>query len=48
MNECMKWIEDFYLEEVITFQIRQHITESRKSDTLLQEETKATVAEAGV
>lgn len=47
MNECMKWIEDFYLEEVILFQIRQHIAESGKSDKLLYEEMEATVAEAG-
>lgn len=37
----VKWIADFYSEEVILFQIRQHITESGKPDKLLQEENPA-------
>ena len=34
----MKRIEDFYLEEIVLFQIQQHIMELGESDKLLQEE----------
>ena len=42
----MKRIEDFYLEEVILFQIQQHIMELGESDKLLQAEKEAAAAEA--
>ena len=42
----MKRIEDFYLEEVILFQIQQHIMELGESDKLLQAEMEAAAAEA--
>ena len=34
----MKRIEDFYLEEVVIFQLQQHIMELGESDKILQEE----------
>ena len=34
MDGCVKRIEDFYLEEVILFQIQQHIMELGESDKL--------------
>jgi len=42
----VKRIEDFYLEEVILFQIQQHIMELGESDKLLQAEKEAAAAEA--
>lgn len=45
MDGCVKRIEDFYLEEIVLFQIQQHITELGESDKLLQEEKDATAAE---
>ena len=42
----MKRIEDFYLEEVILFQIQQHIMVLGESDKLLQAEKEAAAAEA--
>ena len=41
MDGCVKRIEDFYLEEVIMFQIQQHIMELGESDKLLQAEKEA-------
>ena len=41
MDGCVKRIEDYYLEEVILFQMQQHIMELGESDKLLQEEKKA-------
>lgn len=38
LDGCVKRIEDFYLEEVILFQLQQHIMELGESDRLLQEE----------
>ena len=38
LDGCVKRIEDFYLEEVILFQLQQHIMERGESDRLLQEE----------
>lgn len=35
---CVKRIEDFYLEEVVIFQLQQHIMELGESDKILQEE----------
>lgn len=46
MDGCVKRIEDFYLEEVILFQIQQHIMELGESDKLLQAEKEAAAAEA--
>jgi len=46
MDGCVKRIEDFYLEEIILFQIQQHIMELGESDKLLQEEKDAAAAEA--
>ena len=46
MDGCVKRIEDFYLEEVILFQIQQHIMELGESDKLLQAEKEAAEAEA--
>ena len=43
---CVKRIEDFYLEEVVIFQLQQHIMELGESDKILQEEKD--VAEAAV
>ena len=36
-------MEDFYLEEVVLFQIQQHILELRESDRLLQEGKKRAI-----
>lgn len=44
----VKWIEDFYLEEAILFQIRQYITESGDPDKLLEEEEKQRQQKRGV
>lgn len=44
---CVKRIEDFYLEEVVLFQLQQHIMELGESDKLLQEEKDAATAAAG-
>lgn len=38
LDGCVKRIEDFYLEEVILFQLQQHIMELGEADRLLQEE----------
>lgn len=38
LDGCVKRIEDFYLEEVILFQLQQHIMELGECDRLLQEE----------
>lgn len=38
IDGCVKRVEDFYLEEVVLFQIQQHILELGESDRLLQEE----------
>ena len=46
MDGCVKRIEDFYLEEIILFQIQQHIMELGESDKLLQEEKDEAAAEA--
>lgn len=46
MDGCVKRIEDFYLEEVLLFQIQQHIMELGESDKLLQAEKEAAAAEA--
>ena len=47
MDGGVKRIEDFYLEEVILFQIQQHIKELGESDKLLQaEKTAAAEVEA--
>lgn len=45
MDGCVKRIEDFYLEEVILFQLQQHIMELGESDKLLQAEKDAAAAE---
>ena len=37
------WLEDFYLEEVVLFQIQQHILELWESDRLLQEEKERAI-----
>ena len=37
------WLEDFYLEEVVLFQIQQHILELGESDRLLQEEKERAI-----
>lgn len=39
----MKRVEDFYLEEVVLFQIQQHILELGESDRLLQEGKKRAI-----
>ncbi len=41
LDECVKRIDDFYLEEVILFQLQQHIMELGNSDKLLQAEKDA-------
>lgn len=46
MDGCVKRIEDFYLDEVILYQIQQHIMELGESDKLLQAEKEAAAAEA--
>ena len=46
IDGCVKRIEDFYLEEVILYQIQQHIMELGESDKLLQAEKEAAAAEA--
>lgn len=38
LDGCVKRIEDFFLEEVVMYQIQQHIMELGESDKLLQEE----------
>ncbi len=38
IDGCVKRVEDFYLEEVVLFQLQQHILELGESDRLLQEE----------
>ena len=48
MDGCVKRIEDFYLEEVILFQIQQHIMELGESGKLLQVEKEAAAAEAEI
>lgn len=37
------YAEDFYLEEVVLFQIQQHILELGESDRLLQEEKERAI-----
>ncbi len=44
-DDCVKRIEDFYLEEVVMFQLQQHIMELGESDKLLQEEKDAAAAD---
>ena len=41
----MKRIEEFYLEEIILFQLQQHIMELGESDKLLQNEKDAAAAD---
>lgn len=43
---CVKRIEEYYLEEIVLFQIQQHIMELGESDKLLQAEKDAAAAEA--
>lgn len=45
VDGCVKRIEDFYLEEMILFQIQQHIMELGESDKLLQAEKEVAAAE---
>lgn len=40
---CVKRVEDFYLEEVILFQLQQHILELGESDRLRQEEKNSAI-----
>ena len=42
---CVKRIDDYYLEEIILFQLQQHIMELGESDKLLQEEKDAAAAD---
>lgn len=44
LDGCVKRIDDFYLEEVIMYQIQQHIMEQGESDKLLQAEKEAAAA----
>ena len=44
LDGCVKRIEDFCLEEIVLFQIQQHIMELGESDKLLQEEKDAAEA----
>ncbi|MGN8946606.1 hypothetical protein ACTNEF_16275 [Bariatricus sp. HCP28S3_E4] len=43
LDGCVKRIEDFYLEEVILFQLQQHIMELGESDRLMQEDKEKAV-----
>lgn len=45
LDGCVKRVEDFYLEEVILFQLQQHILELGESDRLLLEEKERVLAE---
>ena len=45
LDGCVKRILDCYLEEIVLFQLQQHIMELGESDKLLQEEKNAAAAE---
>ncbi len=44
LDSCVKRIEDFFLEEVILFQLQQHIMELGEMDGLLQQEKEDAAA----
>ncbi len=43
LDGCVKRVEDFYLEEVILYQLQQHILELGESDRLLLEEKERAI-----
>jgi DNA invertase Pin-like site-specific DNA recombinase len=45
LDGCVKRIEDFFLEEIVLYQLQQHIMELGDSDRLLQEEKDRALAE---
>jgi hypothetical protein len=45
LESCVERIDDFFLEEIILYQLQQHVLELGESDRLLQEEKDRTLAE---
>lgn len=45
LDGCVKRMEDFFLEEVVLYQLQQHIMELGESDKLLQEEKDTAAAD---